>query len=38
MLDGPGQLKTFEGVTACIVLASAGGVDGSVFTAERALP
>jgi hypothetical protein len=27
-----------EGVTACIALASAGGVDGSFFTAKRALP
>jgi hypothetical protein len=36
--SGPGQLKMSDGVTACITLASAGGVDGSFFTAKRALP
>jgi hypothetical protein len=32
---GPGQLNTSEGVTACIALASVGGVEGSFFTAQR---
>jgi hypothetical protein len=35
---GPGQLNTSEGVTACIALASAGGVEGSFFTAQRCSP
>src|SRR6266480_157891 len=35
---GPGQLNTSEGVTACIALASTGGVDGSFFTAQRCSP
>src|SRR6266481_7160682 len=34
----PGQLNTSEGVTACIALASAGGVEGSFFTAQRCSP
>jgi len=36
--SGPGQLKMSEGVTACITLASAGGVEGSFFTAQRCSP
>jgi len=36
--SGPGQLNITEGVRACIALASAGGVDGSLFTAKRPLP
>src|SRR6266481_3471392 len=35
---GPGQPNTFEGVTACIALASVGGVEGSFFTAQRCSP
>jgi hypothetical protein len=35
---GPGQLNTSEGVTACIALASTGGVEGSFFTAHRCSP
>ena len=35
---GPGQLNTSEGVTACIALASTGGVEGSFFTAQRCSP
>jgi hypothetical protein len=35
---GPGQLKMSDGVTACIPLASAGGVEGSFFTDQRCLP
>src|SRR6266480_8079556 len=34
----PDQLKTSEGVTACIALASVGGVEGSFFTAQRCSP
>src|SRR6266480_5894342 len=34
----PGQLNTSEGVTACIALASVGGVEGSFFTAQRYSP
>jgi hypothetical protein len=36
--SGPDHLKISDGVTACIGLVSAGGVDGSFFTARRALP
>jgi hypothetical protein len=36
--SGPGQLNMSEGVTACIALASSGGVAGSSFTASRLLP
>src|SRR5438132_13177638 len=35
---GPAQLNTSEGVTACIALASIGGVEGSFFTAQRCSP
>src|SRR6266581_1092780 len=35
---GPGQLNTSESVTVCIVLASAGGVEGSFFTVQRCSP
>jgi hypothetical protein len=35
---GPGQLNTSAGVTACIALASTGGVEGSFFTAQRCSP
>jgi len=35
---GPDQLNTSEGVTACIALASVGGVEGSFFTAQRCSP
>ncbi len=35
---GPGQLNTSDGVTACIALASTGGVEGSFFTAQRCSP
>ncbi len=35
---GPGQPNTSEGVTACIALASTGGVEGSFFTAQRCSP
>src|SRR5438132_5321280 len=35
---GPAQLNTSEGVTACIALASTGGVEGSFFTAQRCSP
>jgi len=35
---GPGQINTSEGVTACIALASTGGVEGSFFTAQRCSP
>src|SRR5438270_5642805 len=34
----PRQLNTSEGVTACIALASTGGVEGSFFTAQRCSP
>ncbi len=34
----PGQPNTSEGVTACIALASTGGVEGSFFTAQRCSP
>ena len=32
LFNHPGQLKMSEGVTACIALASTGGVEGSFFT------
>jgi hypothetical protein len=35
---GLGQLNTSEGATACIELASTGGVEGSFFTAQRCSP
>jgi len=38
LFNHPGQLKMTEGVMACIAFASAGGVEGSFFTANRALP
>jgi hypothetical protein len=37
-LVAPGQLNTSEGVTACTVLASTGGSDGSLFGDQRSLP
>jgi hypothetical protein len=33
----PGQLKMSEGVTACIVLASAGGLDGVLLYCQAGL-
>jgi hypothetical protein len=38
LFNHPGHLKMTGGVMACIAFASAGGVEGSFFTANRALP